>query len=93
MKTSHATMGLLTLAFATLLREGFPVRLQDRIPTIGLPLTPDRPILPLDLQAAFESAYNLCAFVSNKLYENLPGPELAPEDAAFVREIAARRFV
>ena len=74
-------------------KQGFPVRLQDRLPTIGLPLTPDRPILPLDLQAAFESAYDLCAFVSSKLYENLPGPELAPEDVADVREIAATRSV
>ncbi len=71
--------------------EGFPVRLQEPLPTIGLPLTPDRPILPLNLQAAFESAYNLSAFVSERLYGELPGSPLAELDQAFVNGILAQR--
>ncbi len=71
--------------------EGFPVRLQELLPTIGLPLTPDRPILPLNLQAAFESAFNLSAFVSERLYGELPGPALSDEDQAFVSNILAHR--
>ena len=71
--------------------EGFPVRLQEPLPTIGLPLTLDRPILPLDLQAAFESAFNLSAFVSDRLYGELPGPALSSEDQTFVKNILAQR--
>ena len=71
--------------------EGFPVRLQDSLPTIGLPLTADRPILPLNLQSALESAFNLSAFVSNRLYGELPGPALSAEDQSFVNNILTDR--
>ena len=71
--------------------EGFPVRLQDPLPTIGLPLTADRPLLPLNLQAAFDSAFNLSAFVSDRLYGNLPGPALSSEDQEFVNNILSHR--
>jgi hypothetical protein len=36
--------------------EGYPLRLQDPLSAIGLPLGPGRPDLPLDLAAAFQSA-------------------------------------
>jgi hypothetical protein len=39
--------------------EGYRVRLQDELPVVGLPLWGDRPDLPLDLAAAFRSAYDL----------------------------------
>ncbi len=71
--------------------EGFPVRLQEPLPTIGLPLTVDRPLLPLNLQAALESAFNLSAFVSERLYGELPGSPLSSEDQAFVNDVLQHR--
>ena len=39
--------------------EVISLRLQDPLPVVGLPLSPSRPILPLDLPAAFAAAYDL----------------------------------
>ena len=65
--------------------EGFPVGLQDELPAVGLPLWGDRPDLPLDLAAAFRSAYDLTTGGRPIDYEaeTVPGPALAPEDATW----------
>jgi hypothetical protein len=72
--------------------EGYPLRLQDALPTIGLPLGPPRPDLPLDLAAAFRSAYDLSAHPGwiNYAAEPVPGPPLSEEDDAWVKEIVRR---
>jgi hypothetical protein len=71
--------------------EGYPLRLQDRLPTIGLPLGPGRPDLPLDLSAAARSAYDLSNRPGWIRYEDepIPGPPLSPEDQAWVKQMAA----
>jgi hypothetical protein len=63
--------------------EGYPVGLQDELPAFGLPLWGDRPDLPLDLAAAFRSAYDLTTGGRPIDYETetVPEPALAPDDA------------
>src|SRR5439155_5690171 len=39
--------------------EGYPLRLQDPLPVVALPIGPPRPDLPLDLAAAFRAAFDL----------------------------------
>ena len=69
--------------------EGFPLRLQDILPVIGLPLGPGRPDLPLDLAAAFASAYDLSVHLGTINYgeDPVPGPPLGEADAEWVRSI------
>jgi hypothetical protein len=71
--------------------EGYPIRLQDELPTIGLPLWGDRPDLPLDLAEAFRSAYDLTTGGRPIDYksEPIPEPALTRDDAAW----AANRAV
>jgi hypothetical protein len=68
---------------------GFPLRLQDPLPKIGLPLGPGRPDLPLDLAAAFASAYDLSVHPGEIRYdeEAIPGPKLSDADAAWVADL------
>lgn len=69
--------------------EGYPLGLQDPLPVIGLPLGPGRPDLPLDLAAAFRSAYDLSyrpAWQRDYQAGRVPAPSLDDED----REWAAR---
>ena len=69
--------------------ECYPIRLQDRLPIMGLPLVRGRPELPLDLAAAFESAYDLSMHRGSVKYRTdpVPAPELSSEDAEWVRSI------
>jgi len=69
--------------------EGYPIRLQDPLPVIGLPIGPPRPDLALDLPAAYEAAHKLTAGARDVRYsqEAVPPPALTSEDAARVREI------
>jgi hypothetical protein len=69
--------------------EAFPMRLQDSLPTIGLPLWGERPDLPLDLAEAFRSAYELTTGGRPIRYktETVPEPELGTEDAAWVTNV------
>jgi hypothetical protein len=71
--------------------EGYPLRLQDQLPVIGLPLGPPRPNLPLDLQAAFRAAFDLSIRPGSINYaeEYAPPPPLNEADAAWVKEIIA----
>jgi hypothetical protein len=70
--------------------EGYPLRLQDTLPTIALPLGPPRPDLPLEIGVAFRSAYDLSARPGWIRYgeEPVPGPPLSPDDHAWVTQIA-----
>jgi Protein of unknown function (DUF4058) len=66
--------------------EGYPLRLQDPLPLIGLPLGGGRADLPLDLAAAFRSAYQLGHRSHWNRYgkEPVPPPPLSPDDQAWV---------
>lgn len=75
--------------------EGYPIRLQDPLPVIGLPLGPDRPDLALDLSAAFRSAYDLSHRPHwRKSYQaaRVPGSPLAEEDETWVAEMLKSHF-
>jgi hypothetical protein len=69
--------------------EGFPLRLQDPLPVIGLPLGPPRPDLPLDLPSAFAAAYDLSIRPGSIRYaeEAPPEPPLSAADASWVNEL------
>jgi hypothetical protein len=71
--------------------EGYPLRLQDPLPVIGLPMGPPRPDLPLDLAAAFHAAYDLRIRPGSIQYdqETPPEPALDPTDAARVQTVVA----
>jgi hypothetical protein len=73
--------------------EGYPLRLQDPLPVVGLPLGPPRPELPLDLAAAFRAAYDLSIRPGSVNYEREtpPPPSLDVPDAAWVRSVATAR--
>ena len=72
--------------------EGYPLRLQDPLPILGLPLGPGRPDLPLDSAAAFRSAYDL-SYRSSWLRayrdEQVPGPPLDEQDRTWVTQTVA----
>ncbi len=70
--------------------EGYPLRMQDPLPVVGLPLGPPRPDLPLDLAAAFAAAYDLSIRPGSVNYEQEtpPPPPLDAADAAWVRSVA-----
>lgn len=74
------------------LEEGYPLRLQDKLPVIGLPIAPGVGDLPLDLAAAFRSAYDLSYRPDEIIYniENLPPPELSPADLEWTRQLLAK---
>jgi hypothetical protein len=69
--------------------EGYPLRLQDPLPVLGLPLGPPRPDLPLDLAAAFRAAYGLSIRPGSIRYaeETPPEPPLDAADAAWVKSV------
>ena len=70
--------------------EGYPLRLQDPLPVIGLPLGPGRPDLPLDLAAAFRSAYDLShrPSLQRSYQENqVPDPPLDDPDREWLTQI------
>lgn len=70
--------------------EGYPLRLQDSLPVIGLPLSSGRPDLPLDLASAFRSAYDLShrsSLARTYAEESVPGPPLDEQDQAWVRQV------
>jgi hypothetical protein len=73
--------------------EGYPLRLQDPLPVIGLPLGPPRPDLPLDLGAAFRAAFELSIRPGSIAYEREtpPEPALDVADAAWVKSVVAAR--
>jgi hypothetical protein len=70
--------------------EGYPLRLQDSLPVVGLPLGSGRPDLPLDLAAAFRSAYDL-SYRPNWLRsyrdEDVPALPLDVSDRTWVTQV------
>jgi hypothetical protein len=73
--------------------EGYPIRLQDPLPTIGLPLWGGRPDLPLDLDAAFRSAYELTlgGRPLDFANERVPDPPLSPGDAKWAADLLSKK--
>jgi hypothetical protein len=71
--------------------EGYPIHLQERLPTIGLPLGGERPDLPLDLAEAFRSAFELTTGGRPIHYttEPVPEPSLSADDGAWAATLLA----
>ena len=62
----------------------YPIRLEQRLPTITVPLLPDDPAVLLDLQAAFNRTYEAGPYRKAIWYAKDPiEPPLRPEQAAW----------
>ncbi len=60
----------------------YPIRLDERLPEIGLPLLPGDEDVALDLQAVFDRAYDIGPYRRRIRYaETTPIPPLRPEQA------------
>lgn len=67
--------------------EVYPIRLREKLPTISVPLSPGERDVALDLQAAFDRAYDSGPYRRRVRYrESLPMPRVSLEDAAWVAE-------
>jgi hypothetical protein len=63
----------------------YPFQLQDRLPVIGLPLLPGDPMPKLDLQAAFQRAYDSGSYRREINYHlERPQPSLTSDQQAWV---------
>lgn len=63
----------------------WPIRLQDPLPVVPVPLLPNDDDIPLDLQVAFASIYDLLRFDLSVDYEAPLEPPLDTEDSAWVQ--------
>jgi hypothetical protein len=67
--------------------ELYPIRLQDRLPAIRIPLRPDDPDAVLDLQPMIDAAYERGRYDRTTDYKQPCVPPLAPEEAAWADEV------
>jgi hypothetical protein len=68
--------------------ELWPVRLQDRLPILPIPLLEPDPDVVLDLQAAVASVYRRGGYTVRIDYRNLPPPPvLSEEESGWVDEV------
>ncbi len=66
----------------------YPIRLDQRLPAIMIPLLPEDPELLLDLQAVFNQTYDLGAYRKVIRYGEEPiKPALRPEQAKWVKTV------
>ena len=75
--------------------ESYPIALRDPLPTIGLPVGPPRPDLPLDLAAAFRSAYDLSVRPGSIEYhqETPPSPPMNELDLRWISDVVQRESI
>ena len=65
----------------------WPIDFRDRLPTVAVPLRPPIDDVPLDLQTALDTVYERAHYAASIDYSDpVPGPRLAPADAAWVEE-------
>jgi hypothetical protein len=66
----------------------WPISLQERLPTVPVPLLPPDADVPLDLQAAIEDCFNLVGYERLLDYASPPPPPpLTREDAQWLDEV------
>jgi hypothetical protein len=72
-------------------REAFvwPIRLEERLPVIAIPLRGDDPDVPLDLQDALRVVIERGSYDLDTNYAGDPIPPLTPAQAAWARSIAS----
>ena len=64
----------------------WPVTLKERLPTVPVPLLPEDPDVPLDLQAALAGIYDVFGYDLLVDYSKPPDVPLAEADAAWAHE-------
>lgn len=69
------------------LTEVWPIRLQDRLPMVPVPLQAPDPDIQLDLQAAFDMAYDTFGYDLSVDYTRPPEVPLEGNDAAWAEEL------
>jgi hypothetical protein len=71
--------------------EVWPVRLQDTLPTVPVPLRAPDPDVPLELSAALATIYDEAAYDLSIDYSAPPPPPPLPdEDVAWMRTLLER---
>jgi hypothetical protein len=68
-----------------------PIAMTQRLPEIGIPLLPADPDVPLDLQAAFNRAYEAGPFPQIEYGKDPIVPRLKPEQARWAKALLAPR--
>ncbi|MBI4788354.1 MAG: DUF4058 family protein [Chloroflexi bacterium] len=80
----------LTRAFSNKM-EAWPLRLQDPLPTVPVPLRAPDPDVPLELSLAFSTIYDRAAYdLSIDYRQSPPPPPISPEDADWVKLQASK---
>jgi Protein of unknown function (DUF4058) len=69
----------------------YPIRLDQRLPVIHIPLLPGDPGVKIDLQAVFGRCYDVAAYHRANPYRNPPIPPLTPEQAAWAEQLLRER--
>jgi len=69
----------------------WPIQLQDRLPTVPVPVLEPDPDVPLDLEAAVISVYERGGFARKIDYRQPPPPALPAEEAAWVEAVLRER--
>ncbi len=67
--------------------RAWPVLLQQKLPTIPIPLREEDPEVPLDLQAVLDSVYDLAGYDLELDYRAEPVPPLHGETARWAAEL------
>ncbi|MDB5306975.1 MAG: uncharacterized protein JWO38_1177 [Gemmataceae bacterium] len=73
--------------------KAWPIRLQDPLPVIGIPLRDPDPDAPLDLQAALTLAYDRAAYNASADYTADPVPPLPPGLTKWANKLLKRKKV
>ena len=68
-------------------RRAAAIELAQRLPEIPIPLTPEVPAVGVELQPAFDRAYDESLFARRINYRQPPDPPLAPEQQAWADAI------
>ena len=70
----------------------WPIQLQDRLPTVPVPVLEPDPDVPLDLEAAVISVYERGGFARKIDYRQPPPPPALPaEEATWVEAVLRER--
>ncbi len=69
----------------------WPLRLQDELPTIPIPVSPGDPEAKLDLKAVIDRFHDESGLESN-FYRREPDPPLSPADAAWAKGLIPKRL-
>jgi hypothetical protein len=69
----------------------WPILLVQALPTVGIPLRPADPEVPLDLQAVLSSAYDRAGYDLRIDYDAEPEPPLTGANAEWAKELLRKR--